>query len=141
MIINNNCLECSDLLRGRVDKKFCSDSCRNVYNNRVNGNVNNYVRNVNNVLRKNRRILESLFRLGDKQVHKGLLIEMEFNFQYFTHKKFNRDSVTFCIYDYEYTSLENSKYVVISLADLSSDTGRRKTKKLPEYNQFRANNL
>ncbi len=69
MIISNYCLECSEPLRGRFDKKFCGDSCRNVYNNRVNGNVNNYVRNVNNVLRKNRRILDSLFKMGDKQIH------------------------------------------------------------------------
>jgi len=127
-MITNYCLECSEPLRGRYDKKFCGDSCRNVYNNRVNGNVNNYVRNVNNVLRKNRRILDSLFKMGDKQIHKGLLIEMDFSFQYFTHKKINSDSITYCIYDYEYTTKEKSKFVMISPGSVDFETARRKPK-------------
>ena len=127
-MITNYCLECSEPLRGRYDKKFCGDSCRNVYNNRVNGNVNNYVRNVNNVLRKNRRILDSLFKMGDKQIHKGLLIEMDFNFQYFTHKKMNRESITYCIYDYEYTTKDKSKFVMISPGSVDVETARRKPK-------------
>ena len=127
-MITNYCLECSEPLRGRYDKKFCGDSCRNVYNNRVNGNVNNYVRNVNNVLRKNRRILDSLFKMGDKQIHKGILIEMDFNFQYFTHKKINRESITYCIYDYEYTTKDKSKFVMISPGSVDFETARRKPK-------------
>ena len=30
------CLECGTVLKGRSDKKFCSDYCRNTYNNKVN---------------------------------------------------------------------------------------------------------
>ena len=30
------CLECGDKLFGRIDKKFCSDACRNAYNNKIN---------------------------------------------------------------------------------------------------------
>ena len=30
------CLECGDHLKGRIDKKFCSDYCRNSFNNKVN---------------------------------------------------------------------------------------------------------
>jgi len=136
MMINNSCLECSEPLRGRIDKKFCSDSCRNVHNNRVNGSINNYVRNVNNVLRKNRRILESLFRLGDKQVHKGLLIEMDFDFNYFTHKKVLRDTTIFCIYDYEYSTKEHSKFVVISPGEIDLKTARRAPRKTSTRNNI-----
>ena len=55
---DKNCLECNKTLKGRVDKKFCSDLCRNSYNNKLNSDTNSYVRNINNILRKNRRILE-----------------------------------------------------------------------------------
>jgi hypothetical protein len=34
------------------DKKFCSDGCRNAYNNKINKDSNNYMRNTNNKLRK-----------------------------------------------------------------------------------------
>jgi len=37
---------------GREDKKFCSDSCRNAYNNKINKDSTNYMRNINNKLRK-----------------------------------------------------------------------------------------
>ena len=124
--VKTNCLECSMPLRGRWDKKFCCDACRNVYNNRINGSVNNFVRNVNNVLKKNRRILEGLYRLGDKQIHKGILMEMDFNFQYFTGKKINQDSITFSVYDFEYTTAENSKFVIIGPTDIDLKTARRK---------------
>ena len=30
---NKKCLSCGKLLKGRVDKKFCDDYCRNNYNN------------------------------------------------------------------------------------------------------------
>ena len=52
------CIECNKLLKGRADKKFCDDLCRNSYNNKLNSDTNGYVRNINNTLRKNRRILE-----------------------------------------------------------------------------------
>uniref|UniRef100_UPI00374D4ADE DUF2116 family Zn-ribbon domain-containing protein n=2 Tax=Ferruginibacter sp. TaxID=1940288 RepID=UPI00374D4ADE len=54
------CLTCGKTIKGRTDKKFCDDYCRNGYNNQLKAGDNNYVRNINNALRKNRRILESL---------------------------------------------------------------------------------
>ena len=60
MALESKCLECGDKLIGRADKKFCSDQCRNAYNNRNNSDANNLVRNINNTLRKNRRILVEL---------------------------------------------------------------------------------
>ena len=81
------CLECGEHLRGRVDKKYCTDFCRNAYNNRLNCNINNYVRNVNFILKKNRRILESMMLSKNPKVPKAMLIELGFNFQYFTHRE------------------------------------------------------
>jgi hypothetical protein len=43
---------------GREDKKFCSDGCRNAYNNKINKD-SNYMRNTNK-LRKNYRVLSEL---------------------------------------------------------------------------------
>ena len=34
--MEKQCLECGDKIVGRIDKKFCSDGCRNAYNNKVN---------------------------------------------------------------------------------------------------------
>ena len=54
------CLQCRKDLHGRSDKKFCDDYCRNNFNNQLKAHTNNFVRNVNNALGKNRRILEEL---------------------------------------------------------------------------------
>jgi len=57
------CLECGDPVKGRIDKKFCSDYCRNAYNNKVNKDSKNLIRNINNRLRKNHKILVQLIIL------------------------------------------------------------------------------
>ena len=55
--MKKNCLECGESFTGRIDKKFCSDYCRNTYNNNINKESKNLVRNTNNRLRKNYKIL------------------------------------------------------------------------------------
>lgn len=68
-----------------MDKKFCSDQCRNNYNNRLNRDTNNFVRNVHGMLRKNRRILSDLLTDGRLKVHKDALFALGYNFSFFTH--------------------------------------------------------
>src|SRR5262245_44340715 len=82
-----NCMLCGKILKGRVDKKYCDDYCRNSYNNQLKGSSNSLVRNINNALGKNRRILEG--HLRDKETtakaHKEKLMQQGFRFNYFTH--------------------------------------------------------
>jgi predicted nucleic acid-binding Zn ribbon protein len=84
-IVERKCLDCSETIRGRADKKFCSDQCRNNYNNKLNRDSNNFVRNVHGFLRKNRRILADLLSEGKKNVHKDALYALGYNFSFFTH--------------------------------------------------------
>ncbi len=79
------CLECGEAFFGRKDKKFCSDQCRNAYNNRLNSDATNFVRNVNNTLRKNRRILAELNPTGKTKIRRDKLLAKGFNFTYFTN--------------------------------------------------------
>ena len=68
------CLDCGAKLLGRSDKKFCSDQCRNNYNNRLNRDQNNYVRNVHAQLRRNRKILSDLLEDGHHRIHRDALM-------------------------------------------------------------------
>ncbi len=95
------CLDCGERIRGRSDKKFCSDQCRNNYNNKLNRDSNNLVRNVHNVLRKNRRILADLFDAGKTRVHKDALVVAGFTFNFFTHLV-EPEKGPSCRYCYEY---------------------------------------
>jgi hypothetical protein len=108
------CLECSTKLTGRVDKKFCSDQCRVSFNNRLNSNETNYVRNVSNTLRKNRRILTELNTAGKTRVSGSKLKEKGFDFQYFTNLYKTKDgSVYYYCYEQGYLPIENDFYLLV----------------------------
>ncbi|HMQ46038.1 MAG TPA: hypothetical protein PKA00_01280 [Saprospiraceae bacterium] len=108
------CHECGELIIGRQDKKFCSDSCRSTYNNRLNKDVGNFMRNINNILRKNRRILEELNTNGKTKVHRDRLMERGFKFSYFTNEFVTKSGNTyrFC-YDQGYIEIENDFYTLV----------------------------
>jgi hypothetical protein len=102
--VEKKCLDCGAILKGRTDKKFCSDQCRNNYNNRQNRDSNNFVRNVHGLLRKNRRILSDLYLEGRVKVHKDALFALGYNFSFFTHviETSNGQKFHFC-FEYGYS--------------------------------------
>lgn len=79
------CIECGQRIIGRIDKKFCNDNCRTAWHNKMHAGAGAYVRNVNNILRKNRRILAGLASGGKRKVETAVLVGMGFEFGYFTH--------------------------------------------------------
>ncbi|HVX24905.1 MAG TPA: hypothetical protein VHB70_01085 [Parafilimonas sp.] len=109
------CLQCGKTLRGRSDKKFCDDYCRNNYNNQLKANTNNYVRKINNALGKNRRILEEVLPDGDMhKTTKQKLLHAGFLFKYITHTYTNKKGNTyFFCYDYGYLPLDNDWYLIV----------------------------
>jgi len=110
------CLQCGKPVRGRSDKKFCDDYCRNNYNNQLKAHTNNYVRNINHALGKNRRILEH-FLPGSEEMAKAQkekLLLHGFSFKYITHTYINKKGNTyFFCYDYGYLPLENEWYLIV----------------------------
>ncbi|MBN3035661.1 MAG: DUF2116 family Zn-ribbon domain-containing protein [Bacteroidales bacterium] len=109
-----SCLECGTPLTGRVDKRFCSDQCRNTYNNRKIRDATNYIRNVNNILRRNRRILSQLNPGGKAKVHRNKLVEKGFDFGFFTSLYITKTGSTyyFC-YEYGYLPLEGNFFFLV----------------------------
>jgi hypothetical protein len=109
------CLTCSKPLKGRTDKKFCDDYCRNNYNNQLKSTTTNLVRNINNALGKNRRILESLFGAEETaKTNKDKLLEKGFQFKYITHTYTNKKgNVYFFCYDIGYLPLDNDWYLLV----------------------------
>lgn len=109
-----NCLECEDPLKGRTDKKFCSDYCRNSFNNKVNKESKNLVRNINNRLKKNYKILSELNVSGKTKVSRTKLYDKGFDFQLFTSiYQTKTGNNYFYIYDEGYLLLENYTYLLI----------------------------
>ena len=112
------CNECGQTLSGRKDQKFCSDYCRNTFNNRLNEDATNYMRRINNILRKNRRILSRLNPKGKITVDGITLAEEGFNFHYYTNMYTTKtgSSYFFC-YEQGYLKLDDDRYMLVHKQD------------------------
>ena len=108
------CPECGDKIVGRPDKKFCSVSCRNTFNNRINKDQKNLIRNVNNRLRKNWRILEQLNPQQKTKKPRTQLVALGFDFRYFTSIYNTKSGNTyFFVYNQGYLALENDFFALV----------------------------
>ncbi len=114
-IAEKKCVACDKKLAGRADKKFCNDYCRNSYNNQLKSANSTLVRNINNALLKNRRILETVVGTEEMtKLPKGKLLQEGFSFKYFTHTYTNKKgNVYFFCYEYGYLPLESDWYLVV----------------------------
>lgn len=110
------CLVCRKPLKGRSDKKFCDDHCRNLYNNQLKSGKNLYIRYINKILKRNRRVLESLAPINKKpfKVSREKLLRLGFSFDYFTHMDSDEkgDIYKYC-YDYGYLAIEDNQFQVV----------------------------
>jgi predicted nucleic acid-binding Zn ribbon protein len=117
---NKTCLNCGEPIRGRVDKKFCDDQCRNNYNYHQYADANNLMRRINHTLKKNRNILESLIPQGEDlgKAPKEKLVREGFQFKYSTHSyETKKGSVyTYC-YDYGYLPLEGDWFLIVRVKE------------------------
>lgn len=112
--MERTCPECGNKIKGRADKKFCSDSCRNTYNNLRNKDGKNLVRNINNLLRRNYRILEKLNVDEKTKTTKDKLLRLGFNFDYFTGIYTTKSGSTYYyLYDQGYLPLDNGFYLLV----------------------------
>ena len=112
--MQKQCPECGGKIVGREDKIFCSDYCRNSYNNKVNKDSKNLIRNTNNRLRKNYKILNDLNNSGKTKVTRSKLLNQNFDFNFFTSIYTTKTGNTyFYVYDQGYLPLENEFYLLI----------------------------
>lgn len=114
MTAEKKCPECGERIKGRADKKFCSDQCRISYNNKLNSNQTNYVRNINNILRRNRRILVELNTTGKSQVTRAKLSNKGFDFGYHTNVYITKEGsqYKFC-YEQGYLEMDSDRFLLV----------------------------
>ena len=110
------CHECGQLMKGRADKRFCSDLCRTTANNRKNLDNAKYMQSINWILRKNRRILKEIIGTENNKanVHKEKLQKQGFSFKHLTHihKTKKGDTFFFC-YEFGYLPLEKDFFFLV----------------------------
>jgi len=109
------CDVCGDKITGRADKRYCSDQCRTANHNINNRDSTNFMRNINNMLRKNRRILAALNPNGKSKTTRTKLLDLGFKFGYFTNVYETKGGKTyyFC-YDQGYIDIGAGKYAIVT---------------------------
>jgi hypothetical protein len=113
-MIQRKCQECGEALRGRADQKFCTDACRNAFNNRKYGDSTSYMRKINRILKRNHAILMELNQNGKATTHKNILLKEGFNFTYFTHScKTRKGKDLYFVYDQGFSEVDNSKIMLV----------------------------
>ncbi len=114
MTTPRKCIECDTPIRGRIDKKFCNDTCRSSYNNKSKREAGFIERKINAILRKNKRILAKLIHREKSKTTKEELLFNGFNFYYFTNiYKTKQGKTYYFVYDFGYLKLENNEYALV----------------------------
>jgi hypothetical protein len=102
------CLKCGKSIVGRSDKKFCDAYCRNSYNNNGKSLEELNIKRINSTVRKNRRILKSLSPRGKAIVRKEVLVNLGYNFNYFSSIFKSKNSTYYLCYDYGFRALQDN---------------------------------
>jgi hypothetical protein len=116
------CKQCGKAVKGRTDKQFCNDGCRNQYHNLRNSCQNNYMRQVNHLLQKNRRILASFF-IGsprNKTIAHQQLADQGYQFSYCTHETNTQEGAARFCYEYGYLPLEGDVLLILHQPSVES---------------------
>lgn len=112
--VERECIQCGNELRGRADQKYCSDQCRVEFHNAQNRDISKFMTNINNLLRKNRRILAKMNPNGKAKVTKAQLLDEGFNFHYFTNEYVTKaGKIYYFVYDQGYIEVEDHLFTLV----------------------------
>ena len=101
-----SCPICNSPLIGRTDKKYCSDQCRYLANNKHKIESEKPILDINKVLRKNRSILKKLCPFGKAVMRKEVLDTMGYDVNVFSSLFVTSNKEVYYIcYDYAFTPL------------------------------------
>lgn len=98
------CPQCGKLLEyGRVDRRFCSVACKNLWHNRLRYPAHEKeIKRVLRILNNNRDVLDRLLRVGITQLDRVSLEHMGFNVNYFTSMYRYRNYFVYTCLDIRY---------------------------------------
>ncbi len=99
--VYKKCKNCGKPTSGRSDKKFCSASCKNDYNNVIR-RKNAFHRSIDRALLKNRNIIIALLDKGQTKIKREALIKKGFNFSVHTEIAHTTKGAYYFIYDVGY---------------------------------------
>jgi hypothetical protein len=116
------CKICNNLVKGRSDKKYCSQRCKNYYHINLRKVTAIAVKDIDIILHRNRSILLEVLgkNLLQKKVPRMLLEKKKFNFKYNTHWHMNSKNKTFFwVYDFGWMSFSDDEILLVRKRTIS----------------------
>jgi hypothetical protein len=113
---NRICKTCGDKLKGRSDKIFCDDRCRNQFHNeqRKTPPLGEYARSIQRSLLRNRRILHDLLSGRNRcYVNRDTLLRLGFSFEYISERQIKRRGEIFSCLDIGYLQHADGRILVM----------------------------
>ena len=121
MIEKRTCPVCDAPIKGRVDKIFCSETCKSSQQYEKRLEKDKFYLKVDRQLKQNRKILKKYNRTGMTSLRRNVLHKEGFNPNFFTHYwKNNKEDVYLFSYDYGILKIkdeEKYKYLIIEWQD------------------------
>ena len=110
------CRLCKKIVRGRSDKKFCSNACKNEYHFRLRKSTQGVVTETDKILHRNRPILLECIGKNKKQIRisRTILDKKKFNHSYITGYYINsKEKVYHLIYDFAWMEFSDGSILII----------------------------
>ena len=111
-----HCGKVIDPLKGRADRQYCDERCKNAYHNVRSSEENKDLERIDKLLRKNHRVLKKLFARADRDdIPRERLLKEGFDFRFHTHHvmtKTKSNEFIFC-FGYGYREIQPGRYKVI----------------------------
>ena len=115
---NCSCMECGNELRGRTDKKFCNDRCKNRYYNRMNNSVRLHKNRTIRILTSNYELLNRLVKAGVRTMRLIELEELGFSPDFHTsHRKGASGHNECCCFDISYCQSSSKIFNMRRISD------------------------
>jgi predicted nucleic acid-binding Zn ribbon protein len=124
------CPVCGAPVKGRSDKKFCSEKCKSIQQYEKRNEKEAFYLEVHKQLRTNRKILKAYNRKGFTTVLKIDLFEEGFDPNYFTHYWKNaKGDIYLFVYDYGFLDIKKTvkqKYLIVVWQEYMRKKGSHK---------------
>lgn len=110
------CKVCKKELKGRSDKKYCSEACKNYYHKNLRRVTDGASFEIDKILHRNRSILLEIIgkQKGQIKIARMQLDQKKFSFKYHTHININSQGKTFYwLYDLAWMEFSDDEILIV----------------------------
>lgn len=93
--LSSNCVVCGELIKGRSDKKYCSETCKSIFHYEKKQAQEKHFLAFQKQLRTNRKVLKKFNHTGMTSLRRAVLHAQGFNPAYYTHTWQNKRGQTY----------------------------------------------